>query len=1800
VPEIIDPAVAAMSPNLYEAAKKSGLTNVSASQLNQMARQYEKGKALVLLGDTKGRQEFLSLDPILQENIRFFFPDREMFNKEKSYLRQVLEATRTGILAPFKFGLTPITKTLDALLAWEKTTKTPYSSGRAAGEAAEAQKQNLPVTKRADFSKGVLQDIYDGKNLWQWEKIDGFEQQYGVALVTLARGIAEGRNVESSIELYGTADEEIMDAIAFMYDEPEKFEEIKEAIKVDAQISPGRDLVNDIMFQGTKVDGNHWTNKALGIVGMDLSTRKGLTKAKRLVSGYVDGFYTIFGDPLTYIGAGLPSIAKLTAKGVGGIRVGLREAIKMSAFKTKGQRLAAQFQFVSERKGVESGYAWLFKEVPEVRKLWDDQLGPRIESYAKASLGVREATSNAEKVSFATKKSAVLESIRFDFPEFYNEKTIDTLSKRLQTFDAAGAQQYFTHIDDSYMLLNGTVNGISFRRNGIPFARKTRVFTSAMHRVAYSVFNPSSEIDSITKEIVSKTEGQVGAIYATLNKVADTENRLLNPDIDDIFKIQEDIAVARRMAYSLGVKATRVPGAIYLGPDSLVTADNIRNTANLVLPKHVANPITVMLLDETVDVQLTVLRNMHYAFMKRLGLEQVDIDRILEKTYNGLAGFTTVPDLPISPLFASQMHPSAVNTIEGASTLAATGAINPSQLTKAIGKLPFDEIYQLAARAKVQNITRATGSRAVIQGMNGILRSTFAYRYGNFWSGFTLFPRLGIRTNVDEGFFYYLTKPTVDIMNLVMSKFKRSSKGVAAVTGSSGAIGPWKGSAYYMATKFGITINGRPFDPRKILSSSDRAELSEGIRAGLSKELGYEVPLSEVAPLVIKDAILSRVKEVLDVNDVEWQNWEKIFRHNSNFTESLVSSMGARDLIVGRMDRDAFDASFSVDAFNLFLKEMGLDKSSRFTPREIAKLDQRDIGVTMWDNFLIRFGFNQVKILENTYINPVNVFYDNNGLRTNLDFAKGRTDLMEQMGASYNEVTGVYDELSTVKLRAALSNHGETVYFRQQGLSDSEIARIYSERMLTDMRYAFHGSSEGFNDNLYNLMAEKHKEVVKVGTRQGKPQATAWSRAATNLTWKEFDDATIGFRPTSGYINTRIKSSGRKKDDYGPLVEDLGTLEKMFEKYPDKVMEIMDRQVTGFLRLPAMKVAVDKGFVDMKPYEALLVARHKKAIKENNPSLSDADVQLQAELIAEKTITNNVINMATNTVLEFVDNPNIRSNFALSVRYVGRFIRATEDFQRRVYRMYSNEAPRAIFRMRLVNYGLENFGGIYEDENGEEYWTFPTDIVTNTVVEKTMRFLTGNEGFKIGEYNNFSFKWRLSNPSFAPDAGAPSLAGPIAAISVLFAKAFLRELPKVSAVLPKDWEDEIYPWTNKAADYLDRWAMGHIGRNTDLGDILRFAAPMLFSTVIDTFKSTEDSTVKSNYAMQAICYREAFGNGIPDNPTPEQKVDYLDSIKSDAGNIAWAQSIIGLQSPAYPQLKDGKGLPEFIKENGISTWTSAFWDIYNGILQSDVEVANPFELAMATFIGKYPGKACYTIPRNEKAVKVFISKTDELKEWATKNKRFLETYDESGIGYIFAPKIGEYNPDIYQWMESQGLVVKPELKKFLRKVQTATDKIKYFAIETALLEKLENTADYTERSQLISAAAREKELLRISNPLLESEVTNPDRDKGIMNEMLKDVGAAVADPTTPMSKETRIAMQVAVQEMRAFIEFSDNSAYQATYSFTTDRKNYKENVMNILRQLAFDPAVREATRLIFVPLLNQHSRDALSASVGRK
>jgi len=1091
--------------------------------------------------------------------------------------------------------------------------------------------------------------------------------------------------------------------------------------------------------------------------------------------------------------------------------------------------------------------------------------------------------------------------------------------------------------------------------------------------------------------------------------------------------------------------------------------------------------------------------------------------------------------------------------------------------------------------------------------------------YNNNWAAYTLAPRLGIRTNVDEGFFYYLTKPVTDILDLVASKFQKDIKGATAVTGSSEGIGPWKGSLFYLANKANIGINpetGRisrgkgvvPIDPRKTLTPGERADLIEELRQSISKDVGYEVPLSELQPAFIKETILSRIEDVLKLEGEEWDNWKRLFRNNSNFTEGFTAAVGARDLIVGKMDRDFYESVFNIDQLTLFIKELGLERASQYSAKEVEKLGDLGTGIAMWDNFVIRFGYNQVKIIGNDYLDPVKVFFNNDGLRNDdffgamrpsTNFNNARTELMEQMGATYSEVSAAYDVLDAKKLQAALSNFGETVYLRQKNVSDPEIARIYAERMLNDMRFAFHGSADGFNQELYDLMLKKHAEVIKSGTRQGQPVATAWSRVANNLTWKEFDDATVGKRPTSGYINTRLVSGG-KISDLDVLKEDLGSIDKWFEKFPDKVLEMMDRQVTGFFRLPAMRVAVNKAFSDLKPYEKMLVDRHRVALRASYPNVKAEDIENWAEEAADKAVTNIAVNMATDAVLEFVDNPGIRSNFALSIRHLGRFVRATEDFQRRVYRLYANEGPRYLMRMRLLHYGLENFGSMYKDENGDDYLVVPTDIVMNTAVQRVMSAF--NQDYKVGAFNDFSLKFKLINPSFAPDAGQLAFAGPLAGIGIAFVKSALRELPVVSAFLPPEVEKAIYPFTDAAvetANYLDMFAMGHIGRNTTIGEAVRMAFPMLATTAWDALvEPGERNRIKGNYVYQAISYLEAFGNGIPEFASNKEKTKWLNNIKTAAGNVAAAQAMLGMISPAYPSVKDSKGLPDFIRDSGISTWSSAFWDIYQGIIKSDPEVANPFELAVAMYTGKNPGKAVYTIPKTSKAYRVLIGKTSEVKDWAESNKKFVKDYEESGVSYIFAPMSGEYNPDVYNFLEAQGLIERTDFKEYLQKVQIAVDKEKYFAIDDVLNKKLATTVDYSERSKLIAQANNAQQALLISNPELEDALDNR-VTKGVLRIMMRDIKAAINDPDAPITSDGRAAMQLAVNQVQSFVDFSDNPVYAQGYTFTNDRKRMKEEVMAILGELAFDPAVKEATRLVFVPLLNYYSRDALSASIER-
>jgi hypothetical protein len=362
MPEVpLDPSVAQLSPNFYSAAIKSTLDPKSRLMVEQLSQSHKKGKELLKLSDKKAREEFLKLDPMVQNNIRYIYADKEQFLPEQGLLGKVVQGvgkaamgTAMGVASPF----------IAAFKAAEE-----YGQLLNTGYVAKAQ-----LDQGKPFTKKLLSDSYNGLNSWRWDKVARFEKQYGKALITLARGNAEGRTIGESIDEYGPVDDDMYAAIRFMGDEPTKFQNLLSTLKLETQVSPGRDFANKMPTTNTTVDKNHWAVKFTKMIGIDVSTKKGTEKAKKLVSGPVDAIYQVVIDPLTYVGVG--PAAKAVTKGVDGIQVGAKEALQFVGLKSRGQRMADQYQFISEKAGTASaGMDWAFRQ-PEVVTLWDDELGP--------------------------------------------------------------------------------------------------------------------------------------------------------------------------------------------------------------------------------------------------------------------------------------------------------------------------------------------------------------------------------------------------------------------------------------------------------------------------------------------------------------------------------------------------------------------------------------------------------------------------------------------------------------------------------------------------------------------------------------------------------------------------------------------------------------------------------------------------------------------------------------------------------------------------------------------------------------------------------------------------------------------------------------------------------------------------------------------------------------------------------------------------------------------------------------------------------------------------------------------------------------------------------------------------------------------------------------------------------------------------------------------------------------------------------------------------------------------------------
>jgi hypothetical protein len=1442
------------------------------------------------------------------------------------------------------------------------------------------------------------------------------------------------------------------------------------------------------------------------------------------ISGYIDFAYQLAIDPLTYISGGLSKLPMLGSK-----------------FMSRGDRLSKQIeQFGS------GAVRDIFRENPDIAKLWDEGIG-------KAAKKVADAPTIADR-------NVAAKALKDDFAGYDNDEAIDMLVRN-KIFDARSAVEYFSQAENVPKLLAGRVDGTQYFRNGIATARNQRRLDAGFGKWVDSQFNPTRGSDVVNKE------GEDA--FEIFSKVGKEEDKLVAENIVDAKKFWSSMSKKEKLAQKFG-RSTQ-GRQILLGEDAIKTADVVRDTFRQVLPRDLSDFMTYKFINAEANDQIVILRNTYYAIMQRYGLDghpkgKELIEKTLQSKFGDKEGLAVVEKITVRPDFVDEIGAIGLKSGDDGIHYESSGIIHPFQEAKGVASLNYMEIAETVANIK--------SKKNLIMAARGATQSHMAGEFVNAWSLLTLFPRLGIRSGIDETMMFLLTAPGSDIMKFLSRRGHSLGKIATRYTGSKSAEGLRSSMGGFLGTR-----NSEAISYERRLAIRKQVAQDKGISEDLVDNIDLDTAIAREASSMFHGR-----------DDMDVKFLEEGLVHGAHILSSSARSIAGSASLTGRVDREIAQNLVEYNQYDAMLRELDAISGKTdniFDTRDLAKAEifnGRGVAVVHFENFIKRFYGNR-KVLDGTTgtrtFDPAKNFLENNGLETAADFRKAKEEALANIGIVRNEelakVIGE-DGLEAVSKNISyriIDNDAVTEFIKmssrsselsQRGVSRAEIVVDQVDRILLDMYQTFHGSPNKFNKTLLDAIRSKQDELTEAEIASLRTIPDKTRRATKALTFDEFEKATQGFQPV-GRMYSKLD------------IEGLTDMESIYAKLGNDAFGFMDRQVTEMFRQPAVLIAytrIRKNLLKVqKDEEAAELARFMTL----NGGSGRRSVDALKEDIAEKVTRKYVeiaINQATDTVLKYADNPLIRTNFALSVRNTGRFYRATEDFWRRTYRL-KDVAPRVLYRMRLAHIGLNAAGMVYSDAKGDPYVMMPMDDIIFKTVDGTVRALTGNSGFQQPMFNDFTLKLKLANPSFSPDAGMPTLSGPIAALGVLSMKNILGNFGTFGA---------------KTAEELDNLALGNIGEGMDITRALVPASIQKAWTILD---KDEKDRQEATAAMQAIAYNASQGNMLPPDATEQEKYEYLKNIRISAHNIIAVRAALGLFAPIAPSMQESVGVPDYLKEVGFVTLRSEFFDLVDAVTkQHGADVQDPYELALATFIGKNPGKLVYTVARDEKTTKVQIAKTKALKDWAISNKNLINMYGEAA--FILAPRIGEFDASTYAWLEAADLMKDKSVETYLTDIMIAKDKQAYYNVARDEKAALATTLSTTERKAIIESSTNMRKMLKASNPLLEAALTGGGNEIASEERMLASLEEMASSLSIEVKPGTRSKLLALTSQVRQFIDMAKDPVIRNTENFTQLKRERKMAIEEMIAAYSSaDLTVKEANRAVFSAILDYYSRDSYTA-----
>ena len=485
-----------------------------------------------------------------------------------------------------------------------------------------------------------------------------------------------------------------------------------------------------------------------------------------------------------------------------------------------------------------------------------------------------------------------------------------------------------------------------------------------------------------------------------------------------------------------------------------------------------------------------------------------------------------------------------------------------------------------------------------------------------------------------------------------------------------------------------------------------------------------------------------------------------------------------------------------------------------------------------------------------------------------------------------------------------------------------------------------------------------------------------------------------------------------------------------------------------------------------------------------------------AEIVEERAVSQ---------ILQYVDNPLVRTQLAFSIRNFSRFYRATEDFYRRAYRMVRYN-PASIRKAALTYDGIAHNGFIQEDDQGEKYFVYPGLEPVYRAVQTAMVGLGVDAEFKVPMPIQFGAQVKMLTPSLNQDSIIPTFNGPLAGVSV-----------KVLTNLVD------YFGAPGAADTITQYTLGKYA--VDRSFVSAFL-PAHINRLYETMSTDERNSQYASAWRKAVTYLEAGGHGLKSTedaegnvipPSIQEQEEYRQRIKNTTLAILGTRFILGFALPASPQVQLKADMAQWISDNGNANFKQA----WNNLLD---KYPGDYDAAMAKWVELFPNQIPFTVTESEKKTVAVIRYAEESGVFVEKNADLFKQYPQ-GAAFLIPHKSG-FSFDAYKTMKDMGLKYNKRVDDFLKDVQTAADLQQYYSKRNEYEVALEESITDVERSMARDEFQEWAKVFKAGRPLVQEELAEGgkkavERIKAIndLRNMLNDPKVTVRGPLQKQLKE---------------------------------------------------------------------------------